>query len=284
MVRNIIFNWFRMRLVLVFAMVTWGATRSAYAQSSTTIHRSGIAKSSSLGNALDAPALTWTTGGNAHWFESSMAIWNVAGTSHAQSGAITHNQLSWMQATVIGPGTISFWWFVSSEETYDFLRFFVGGAEKARISGDFGLFRQFSVSVPAGQQVLKWQYEKDGSVDENLDCGWVDAVVWAPGGGWDTGYQSLGGGWRRLGWFGDYIPMGSAGWIWHNKHGFFYVAGNSTPQSVWLYSQDMGWLWTSSTGYPFLYRSSDGAWLWYNGSRNPRWFRNMTTGQWESRP
>ena len=35
-------------------------------------------------------------------------------------------------------------------------------------------------------------------------------------GGWDVGFQPLGGNWRRLSWFGDYIPMGSDGWIWHN--------------------------------------------------------------------
>ncbi len=101
---------------------------------------------------------------------------------------------------------------------------------------------------------------------------------------WDAGYQSLGNGWRRVGWFGDYIPMGSAGWIWHNKHGFFFVAANSTPQSIWLFAQDMGWLWTSSSRYPFLYRSRDRAWLWYNGARNPRWFRNMATSRWERWP
>jgi hypothetical protein len=103
-------------------------------------------------------------------------------------------------------------------------------------------------------------------------------------GGWDVGYQDLGGGWRRLAWFGDYVPMGGAGWIWHNKHGFFHIPANATPQSIWLYSQDMDWLWTGNTTYPYLFRGSDGAWLWFNGSSNPRWFLNMATEQWESRP
>ncbi len=101
---------------------------------------------------------------------------------------------------------------------------------------------------------------------------------------WDAGFINLGGGWRRLEGFGDYVPMGADGWIWHNQHGFFYVAQNAEPASIWLYSQDMGWLWTSQTVYPFLYRQQDGAWLWYNGATNPRWFVNMTTGHWESRP
>ena len=100
--------------------------------------------------------------------------------------------------------------------------------------------------------------------------------------GWDAGYTDLGGGWRRLSWFGDYIPMGD--WIFHNKHGFWYPAANSTPADIWFFTQDMGWLYTGSATYPFLYRASDGAWLWYNGAVNPRWFRNMTAGTWESRP
>ena len=104
----------------------------------------------------------------------------------------------------------------------------------------------------------------------------------APASGWDAGYTSIGGGWRRLSWFGDYVPMGD--WIFHNKQGFWYPAANSTPQNVWFFTQDMGWLYTGSTTYPFLYRASDGAWLWYNGSVNPRWFRNMTAGTWENRP
>ncbi len=102
--------------------------------------------------------------------------------------------------------------------------------------------------------------------------------------GWDAGYTDLGGGWRRLAWFGDYAVMGAEGWIWHNKHGFFYVATSSTPGDVWLYANDMGWLYTGNTLYPFLYRSSPASWLWYNGATNPRWFRNLTTGQWEWRP
>ncbi len=100
--------------------------------------------------------------------------------------------------------------------------------------------------------------------------------------GWDAGFQDLGEGWRRLGWFGDFRPMGGSGWIWHNAHGFLYVAPGSTPHDIWFYSQSMGWLWTKSTTYPFLFRASDGAWLWYlSGSTNPRWFFNYKTSSWE---
>ena len=40
-----------------------------------------------------------------------------------------------MQTTINGPGTIIFWWKVSSEINNDLLRFTIGGSEQARISG-----------------------------------------------------------------------------------------------------------------------------------------------------
>ena len=101
---------------------------------------------------------------------------------------------------------------------------------------------------------------------------------------WDDGYEDLGGGWRRLGWFGDYAPMGSEGWIWHNQHGFFYMPRNGVPGDIWMYANDMGWLWTGQSVYPFIYRANPAAWLWYNGTTNPRWFRNMAESTWESWP
>ena len=98
---------------------------------------------------------------------------------------------------------------------------------------------------------------------------------------WENGCSELGGGWRRLAWFGDYVRVGLDGWVWHNKHGFIFIPPTATPTSIWMYTQDMGWLWTSQTTYPFLFRPSDGAWLWYSDSVTPRWFLNMQTGQWE---
>jgi hypothetical protein len=123
------------------------------------------------------------------------------------------------------------------------------------------------------------------SIPDNTGIPAVATVSFSTGAPtWDAGYQSIGGGWRRLTWFGDYVPMGTDGWIWHSKHGFFYVPPGNSPASVWLFTMDRGWLWTGSTAYPFIFRSSPSAWLWYNGSRNPRWFVNMATGLWESWP
>lgn len=100
---------------------------------------------------------------------------------------------------------------------------------------------------------------------------------------WNAGQQALGGGWQRLTWFGDYVPL-DQGWHWHSSHGYFYVWPDSVHSRMYLYTRDMGWLFTSRVSYPYLYRVRDASWLWYQrGSRHPRWFSNLRTGQWERR-
>jgi hypothetical protein len=58
------------------------------------------------GDAVGAPHLLFTTGGDAEWFIQPLVKYDGEGA--AQSGAITHNQQSWLKTVVTGPGTISF--------------------------------------------------------------------------------------------------------------------------------------------------------------------------------
>lgn len=132
---------------------------------------------SPLGDAVDAPGLPWTTGGNANWFRQTSVTRD--GVDAAQSGSITHNQESWIQTTVTGPGVISFWWNVSSEANYDWLYFFISGTWRRRISGAFDWERR-SYTVPSGAQTLRWSYIKDGSITRGTDAGWLDQVRWTP--------------------------------------------------------------------------------------------------------
>lgn len=97
-----------------------------------------------------------------------------------------------------------------------------------------------------------------------------------------SGATSLGGGWKWLNWFGSFYDA-SNGWIYHGEHGWMYCSG-SAMNSIFFWTQDMGWLWGGSTTYPSLYRFNDNAWLWYQrGSRTPRYFYNRNTATWEAR-
>jgi hypothetical protein len=131
-------------------------------------------------------------------------------------------------------------------------------------------------SLPGGAYVVTWEHTEDYADNYDVIARFVD-------GSWDKDYTDLGGGWRRLDWFGDYVPTGN-GWYWHNEHGYFCPSASSTSSSTYFYTMDMGWLFTHSTLYPYLYRFNDSCWLWYlPESSNPRWFNNLTQGQWESR-
>jgi len=145
----------------------------------TTVTRSYTLQGGvSLGDAVDAPELTWTTGGDNNWFGQTQVAWDGVGA--AQSGGIANDQETWMEITVEGPGTISFYWRVSSESGYDFLQFYIGSSVQASISGNVG-WEQKSFSVARGSQTLRWSYSKDSIVSAGSDCGWVDNVVYSCG-------------------------------------------------------------------------------------------------------
>lgn len=76
-------------------------------------------------------------------------------------------------------------------------------------------------------------------------------------------------------------------WVNFYEHGWMYVFGFD-PFDVWLWTKDMGFLWTSEKIYPFIYRDSDDTWLYFfddhpfNTPREtPRTFFNFRTGEWE---
>src|SRR3954469_22571503 len=81
----------------------------------------------SLGNALDAPELVWTTGGTggSGWVFEAQDLFGgdntFDGVDSARSGVTLNGGESWLQTTVTGPGTISFWWDAYSEPDHDFL-------------------------------------------------------------------------------------------------------------------------------------------------------------------
>jgi hypothetical protein len=129
-----------------------------------------------IGAAVEAAALSWTTGGNALWTIDSGSFHD--GNSAARSGVISHNRESWMEVTLSGPGTLTFWWRVSSQSNGDFLRLRLDGVEQFAISGSVN-WAQRSLAIPAGTHTVRWVYTKNGSSSSGSDAGWVDGVVYA---------------------------------------------------------------------------------------------------------
>ena len=95
------------------------------------------------------------------------------GTKEYQSASIGNSASTYMSLTLTGPYEFTFSWKVSSENNYDYLRWYLDGTENSKISGTGGTWQTVSVSVPVGEHTIKWTYSKDSSVSSGSDCGWV---------------------------------------------------------------------------------------------------------------
>lgn len=226
-----------------------------------------------LGDGLNATNLVWTTGGTggigwSYHVGSGASDDTFDGIASAQSGHIFDNGETWMQTTVVGPGTVSFWWQADSEPNADWLEFHINGTRQARICG-FGDdwsswpsgWQYCSFPVSAGTNVLRWRYVKDGSLTGGtLDYGQVDrvsyvtsappplqqalntcGVVWSSAGGSYTN-----------GWFAqtnvthDGNLAAQSGAIWHNQTNWQQITVSGvTNISFW-------WKVSSQTNGDFL--------------------------------
>ena len=132
-----------------------------------------------LAEALDTTSLIWTSGGDAPWINQTNFAYD--GVTAGRSGTITNSQQSWLETTFVGPARIYFWWKISSENGYDFLRFYIGGVEMTNTSGKVD-WKHLSFRIPAGTNAVRWAYMKDESESVGQDAGWVDqlTVVYAP--------------------------------------------------------------------------------------------------------
>ncbi len=131
----------------------------------------------SLAMALDAPDLVWTNGGNVAWFAETRVTHD--GVAAAQSGLIANGQTSTLQTSVTGPGTLTFWWRFSSNFILDSLIFYVNGTQQAASSS---AWQQKTFYLGSGTQTLLWTYSRSSSAFGNMSTGWVDQVVYTPGG------------------------------------------------------------------------------------------------------
>lgn len=124
----------------------------------------------------DFSMYNWEFGGTANWTITSQNPYE--GSYSAKSGTISHNQQSELKLDVdVQAGDdVSFYLKVSSEESYDYLRFYIDDNEQDAWAGEVS-WQQASFAVPAGVHTLKWVYDKDGSVSSGSDCAWLDYIV-----------------------------------------------------------------------------------------------------------
>lgn len=148
----------------------------AYTENTEYYFRCVRGGSNALSDALDA-ARPWKTGGPAPWHFQITETHD--GADAAQSGQVADAKSSWLQTSVVGPKTVSFWWKTSSEAG-DQLQFFIDATLMGSRSGING-WAPRSFQIPSGGHVVKWSFARDASGSAGMNAGFVDRVrIMAP--------------------------------------------------------------------------------------------------------
>lgn len=121
-------------------------------------------------------AVTITDGGDAAWARTSTHA--RTGAWSLKSGDITDDQTSDAEVTVpAGAEWLLFWYRVSSEPTFDFLRVLVDDVEKLSASGQVDWTRG-AVNV-TGATTVTFRYDKDGATSMFDDAAWIDDLLFS---------------------------------------------------------------------------------------------------------
>ncbi len=130
-----------------------------------------------IGAAVDATNLTWATGGSASWSVQSTTTHD--GVAALKSGAIGVGQQTWFQATTNGPGSLMFWWKVSSASN-NYLQFYINTQLVSQIAGNVGWNQYVGYIGMSNPVTLKWVYSNSNGAASGSNAGWVDQINWMP--------------------------------------------------------------------------------------------------------
>lgn len=123
----------------------------------------------------DFSSFGWESFGDTDWTVTSDE--HKSGTYSAQAGSIDDNRSTTLKLTLdCVSGEISFYYKVSSEQHYDYLRFYIDGTQQDEWSGDED-WTQISYLVRSGRRTFEWVYLKDESSSDGSDTAWIDDIV-----------------------------------------------------------------------------------------------------------
>jgi hypothetical protein len=123
----------------------------------------------------DFSTFEWKFYGEQDWFVTSNE--RNSGLYNAEAGPIGDDESSTLEVTLdCVSGDISFYCKVSSEESFDYLSFYIDGMLQDKWSGEQA-WTQASFPVTEGTRTFRWEYSKDSSVSDGDDTAWIDDIV-----------------------------------------------------------------------------------------------------------
>ena len=120
--------------------------------------------------------MPWVLGGTKPWIVSTDMPF--AGVYCAKSDDINDVETSELKIEFSSSmnDSLSFYYLVSSEVSYDFFRLYVDAVNVFEASGIGTSWKYHSHAITAGVHEIKFTYEKDVTVSEGSDCSWLDNV------------------------------------------------------------------------------------------------------------
>lgn len=153
-----------------------------FGSTNTTLTATWGEKVWTLGEAVDAEPILFTTGGNADWAVDGSTGW-TNGVS-AKSGTITSGQTTWIEMTVVGPGTLTYCWNVMGGiyrgNPFAYAKVELDGVEVKQEYNTDGWKEQIIEVVGGGSHKIRWTYLRTSARTAEGDCARLDGVTWTP--------------------------------------------------------------------------------------------------------
>ena len=138
-----------------------------------------------LAEAVDAGALVFATGETGAWTVDESSGW-TNGIS-AKSGAVANGELSWIETTVEGAGTLAFRWNVMGGiyrgNPYAYAKVEIDGENAAQTHLTDGWEGQTLEVAGEGTHTVRWTYLRTSARACDGDCARLDGVAWEPASG-----------------------------------------------------------------------------------------------------
>jgi large repetitive protein len=166
----------------------WRSTLTAFDRSNSPALTLGMTANvemtaefkTSVDRGLDSPpSRNWTHGSpsvSTQWYGQYQTSHD--GVDAAVSPAVSVNQQSKITSTFVGPGTLTFWWKVSSQANNGVLTLLINDvAQPNPISGIGVDWVQRSIDLPAGSNRVAWRYSRNTvATTAGENRGYVDQV------------------------------------------------------------------------------------------------------------
>lgn len=252
-----------------------------------------------LGEALDAPHLTWETGSaqsNVDWFGREAIDAETA--SVAMAPFVPNGENAWFKTRVRGPGKIQFKWKLPPYEsnsmglyrstlgdnTAQLLRERRSGVSYNQVEYQANTWYAETLIIGEGLQTLIWDFRRDISGGTPWSHSYVEPHAYVD----EVRYEYTGlwaqsipfsDGVSYNDWLGFFV-IADDGWVYHFHHGWEWVYAEDTNH-IWMYDLEMEWLWTTHEHYPFVYSWNLKRFLWYlKDSTAPRQFYDFEIDGW----